>query len=256
MTPRIVTPEILDGLPNSHPAAIRSRRDLRRVHRAMGTRRTIVRTLRAATISGRDSQNLRILEIGAGDGQLMLTVAGSLRELWPKVELTLLDRLDLIEYSTLAEYATLGWTANVWVIDVLDWVTENQDSPKQRNAVKRWDLIIANLFLHHFEGAQLAALLSALATRTNCFLACEPRRSWLAKMGSHLIGAIGANSVTRTDAVLSVRAGFRDSELSTLWPGTSAGWALQEDAAGLFGHRFLAERISPPPSSAFHAPSL
>ena len=65
--------------------------------------------------------------------------------------------------------------------------------------------------------------------------------------GSHLVGAIGANSVTRTDAVLSVAAGFRDSEIGALWPGPASCWSLNEHAAGLFSHRFLAKRSPYPP---------
>jgi hypothetical protein len=41
------------------------------------------------------------------------------------------------------------------------------------------------------------------------------------------------------DAEISVRAGFRDSELSALWP-SDARWQLNEQRAGLFSHRFVA----------------
>jgi len=55
---------------------------------------------------------------------------------------------------------------------------------------------------------------------------------------------LGANAVTREDAVLSVHAGFRDAELSTAWPGNAADWRLQEHPAGLFSHCLRAERRS------------
>jgi hypothetical protein len=48
---RIVAPEVLDGLASDDPAALRSRRDLRRVHRAMGTRSVVVRALKDMTSS-------------------------------------------------------------------------------------------------------------------------------------------------------------------------------------------------------------
>ena len=104
---------------------------------------------------------------------------------------------------------------------------------------------MCNLFLHHFEGAQLARLLAAIARRSDLFFACEPRREWVALTGSHLIGAIGANAVTREDAVLSVHAGFRSKELSALWPGSPPAWQIQEYSAGLFSHCFRAERVEP-----------
>ena len=52
-----------------------------------------------------------------------------------------------------------------------------------------------------------------------------------------LVGLIGCNSVTRHDAVVSVRAGFTNRELSDLWP-TQGAWLLQEQRAGLFSHLF------------------
>jgi len=55
------------------------------------------------------------------------------------------------------------------------------------------------------------------------------------------VGAVGANDVTRRDAVLSVRAGFSDRELSACWPDDS-GWQLRETGARLFSHTFAAVR--------------
>jgi hypothetical protein len=107
----------------------------------------------------------------------------------------------------------------------------------------RWNVIVANLFLHHFDGHELALLLAAIAATTDAFVACEPRRGWPALVGSRLVGAIGAGAVTRTDAVLSVHAGFRAQELTALWPERHAGWRLHEHAAGPFTHVFRATRV-------------
>jgi hypothetical protein len=65
-------------------------------------------------------------------------------------------------------------------------------------------------------------------------------------LASRLVGLVGANAVTRADAVLSVRAGFRGKELSALWPASGAEWLLEESAAGPFCHRFVAIRGSRP----------
>ncbi|MEP7058589.1 MAG: hypothetical protein ABI809_12540 [Caldimonas sp.] len=236
---RTVAAETLDGLAENDPAARRSRRDLRRIHRAMRTRSIVVGALRAFTVPSRAP--LRVLELGAGDGSLMLGVARRLGRSWPAVELTLLDRQALVEPATLEAYAALGWRASAQVADVLDWVAAPSVAAPHGDAAPHWDLIVANLFLHHFEGAQLAALIGAIAARGDRFVACEPRRSALALGGSGLVGALGANAVTREDAVLSVRAGFRDAELAALWPGADE-WRIHEGAAGLFSHCFRAER--------------
>jgi hypothetical protein len=160
---------------------------------------------------------------------------------WPPVQLTLLDRQDIVSPATLAAYAELGWAAQVHVADVLSWA----DRPDGRGSItppQRWDLITTTLFLHHFEGSQLDSLLAAVAARTDRFFACEPKRAWLPLAGSHLVGAIGANAVTREDAVLSVHAGFRDQEITAMWPGAGNAWRTREFAAGMFSHCFSAQR--------------
>ena len=230
---RVVADETLDGLAENDPSAMRSRRDLRRIHRVMGTRAIVARALRRLTATRRETRPLRMLELGAGDGSLMLAVARAWRGDRPAVELTLLDRQDLVSEATLASYADAGWSATAQAMDVFDWVAGGAGSA-------RWDIIVCNLFLHHFEGRPLELLLAAIESRTYRFFACEPRRGPLALAASHLVGAIGANAVTRQDAVLSVHAGFRDAELSRVWPASGAGWTLDEYPAGLFSHCFCA----------------
>jgi hypothetical protein len=238
--PRVVSAEGLDHLAASDPAAQRSRRDLLRVHRAMGTRAIVARAWQALLPTHRAAAPLKILELGAGDGSLLLGVARLLAPAWPPVHLTLLDRQDIVSPATRAGYAALGWTVEVQRADVLDWAARAAQAPAD---APPWDLVSTSLFLHHFEGAQLDALLAGIARSATRFVACEPRREWLALGGSHLVAAIGANAVTRHDAVASVHAGFRGSELTVAWPGPAAAWQCREFGAGLFGHVFSAQRV-------------
>ena len=233
--PRTVEAEGLDRLAPDDPDAVRSRRDLRRVHRAMGTRSILVRGWQSLLLSQRPGTLLNVLELGAGDGSLLLGVARALAPAWPRVRLTLLDRQDIVGRDTLAAYAALGWTVSVEVADVQDWASPDA-------AAQTWDLVSTTLFLHHFEGRPLEALLAGVASRSDRFFACEPRRDWLALAGSHLVGVLGANAVTRVDAVLSVHAGFREQELTALWPGQANAWHTREAAAGPFSHCFSARR--------------
>lgn len=244
---RTVVPEELDHLQPDDPAAIRSRGDLRRVHRAMGTCGVLTRELNAAV--GHRSVGrlpLRVLELGAGDGTLMLRVARALKPRWPAVHLTLLDQVDLLHPKTHAAYAATGWSAAPLTMDALEWARQqNAQGTPGRDERPVWDVVVANLFLHHFEGENLQMLLAAVSRCSRVFVACEPRRSGFALAASHWIGALGAGSVTRADAVTSVRAGFCGSELSALWAPVSAGWVLAERPAGLFSHCFRAERVEP-----------
>ena len=243
--PRVVAAETLDHLAPDDPAAMRSRRDLVRVHRAMGTQAMVARAWQALVSPQRAGAPLRILELGAGDGSLLLGVARTLAPRWPQVHLDLLDRQDIVTAATVAGYADLGWSAQVQEADVLDWAARPRgaEAGAAGGPEPRWDLITTSLFLHHFEGSELDLLLAAAASRCDRFFACEPSRSRLALAGSHLVGAIGANAVTREDAVLSVHAGFRDREISARWPQAGGGWRLRESAAGLFSHTFSASRV-------------
>jgi len=229
--PRTVLPELLDHLDPNDPRAQRSRRDLQRIHLVMGT----LRTLRGATSRLRHPPR-QILELGAGDGTLLLRLARSHASHWPEVELTLLDQHDLVSAQTREAYEAMGWRVSVLKKDILDWARE----PWPRHT----DLCLTTLFLHHFKGQDLADILAAVAARSTVFVACEPRRDSWSHLGSRLVGLIGGNQVTRSDAISSVAAGFTGHELSRLWPDPGS-WVLEEARAFPFTHFFLAQAHTP-----------
>ena len=224
---RHVEPEWLDVLAADDPRARRSRGDLRRVNAVMRHAGLMARQ-RAA----RPAPPRSLLDLGSGDGTFMLAVARRLASRWRGVAVRLLDRQALVTAATLQRFAALGWRAEPIEADLIEYLDRDQASA---------DAITANLVLHHFEAAELALLLRRVARRTPYFAACEPRRARHALLFSRMLWAIGCNDVTRHDAPASVRAGFRDAELSALWPDRGH-WQLQERAAGLFSHGFVACR--------------
>jgi hypothetical protein len=231
-TARTVCPEALDDLDPEDPRAQRSRRDLRRIHRAMGSLtilRKMVRRLRLVP------HPRSIVELGAGDGTLLLRFARSLEPKWKGVEVTLLDRHPAVDRGTLDGFHRLEWRVNVVREDALIWA--------QATGAKRYDLCIATLFLHHFEDPDLSVLLAGIAARCQSFVASEPRRDRLAELGSHLVGILGSNAVTRQDAIKSVAAGFAGEEISAAWPGDHTAWKLEENRALPFSHSFLAAHV-------------
>jgi SAM-dependent methyltransferase len=228
---RIVVPELLDELEPGDPRACRSRRDLRRVHRAMGSLSIMKRAIRDLRLA---VPPRRVIELGAGDGSLMLRLAQAANPPWRDVSLTLLDRHDLVSAETRDAYEALGWRVTVMRKDVLEW-----SSGRQR---EHFDLCVCCLFLHHFAGDTLPLLMSAIAVNADACVACEPRRNGLARLGSALIGLLGTNRVTREDAVKSVAAGFSGHELTAFWPATDGAWDLKEYAAPPFTHCFTAAR--------------
>jgi hypothetical protein len=223
---RRVEPEWLDELPADDPRAVRSRNDLRRINLLMGNAGILSREIRRAYPRGLR----RIAEIGAGDGAFATRLAPALGR---RAEMTLVDRQDSVSAATRGALAARGVETRVVRADVFDWLRQEDEG--------FFDAIVANLFLHHFEAEPLAKLLRLASRRTRLFIACEPRRSPWALAGSRMLGLIGCNDVTRHDAVVSVRAGFRGGELGALWPD-EPGWTRTERPRALFSHCFVARR--------------
>ena len=183
---RIVEPEILDTLPPDDPEAVASRRDLRRVNAIMANHRWLERRTRAVRQPG-----WRILELGAGDGTLgrRLIRAGVL-------ESSALLAVDLAPRP-------LDWPAEA------DW--SQQDVLK--GELPAAEMVIANLFLHHFEPPALRELGQRLPAECQVLLCSEPARRPLHLWQSRLLSLLPLGRVTKHDMPVSIRAGFLGEEL-------------------------------------------
>lgn len=219
---RTLEPEWLDELDPADERAKRARRELQLVNALMGNASFIARALEGSIAEG-----AKIADLGAGDGALMMRIAGKLGT--RAVRLSLVDRACPASPQALARFSALGWEVTQCSADIFEWLADADD----------FDAITANLFLHHFEGPRLRELLRLAAARTRLFVACEPRRSRFALLGSRALLFLGCGPVTRRDAVLSVKAGFQGRELSDVWPA-GRDWELQERARGPFSHLFVA----------------
>jgi phospholipid N-methyltransferase len=230
--PRIIEPEWLDELPAEDPRALRSRRDLRRIN-ALMTNSTLVARELMRVFPGEPPRT--IAEIGAGDGHFMLRTAEKISPRWRAPDVVLVDQQNLVSPATRKRFAATGWRAQSVTADAFAWLAQP--------GAPVFDVIVANLFLHHFDVPRLAELLRLIARRARVLIACEPERSGRALLGSRLLGVVGCNDVSRHDAVVSVHAGFKNQELSALWPAGGA-WTLREHARGLFSHCFVAARVN------------
>jgi len=218
---RLLTPELLDLLPADDPRAMRSRRDLARINAVMMQHRIMARAL-----AGLPCPRL-LADLGGGDGRFLLGVARRLKQ-WRGVRAMILDRQAIVGCDTRDAFQALGWSCEVMQGDIFE--TLPRLSP---------DIVTANLFLHHLEDGELARLLALVAARAGGFATCEPRRSTFAVLGARLVFMLGANDVSRHDALASVRAGFAGQELSSLWP-KNFGWKIEELGVFPFTHRFVA----------------
>jgi hypothetical protein len=228
---RICAPELLDQLSPEDPRAIRSRRDLRRVNWWMGNARIMADSLNRILI---DKPSTRILEVGAGDGHFLAEVLRDVHAIAERKNAVLLDQQHLLTQQMEEIFRGVGWQAKAIKSDVFQWFDQNAD---------RFDAIIANLFLHHFSSEYLTRLFSGIAAQTDLFIAVEPRRAGVSLFAGKFLWMIGCNSVTRHDAIVSIRAGFANRELTALWP-KDTGWVCDERPAGFSSHLFIARKSS------------
>jgi len=185
---RLLEPELLDHLPPSDPAAIRSRVELRLINGIMGNHRWIMRRLKTLMKPG-----WRVLELGAGDGAFcrQLQDAGACAA----------KQITAIDLAPRPE-------------DLHQDVTWLRQSIFEMAQLPQAEIVIANLFLHHFDERQLADLGRRLGPETRIVLACEPARKQLHLAQGALLAALaGFNDVTNHDMLVSIGAGFVRDEL-------------------------------------------
>ena len=201
-------PEWLDRLPVDDPQAVRSRRDLRWINFLMGNERWIL----ARVAEHREAAARGIFELGAGRGDLLKRLA----RLGPSTGLDLAPRPDGLD-------ASIGWKSG----DVL----EEQGV--------RGGILVANLFLHHFEAPELERI-GRLAEGFEVLVFVEPLRTAEALWrGNFLLPLVG--EATKHDMPTSIRAGFVAGELPR-WMGLDGGWRIEERSTWRGGHRVLACR--------------
>jgi hypothetical protein len=181
---RTLTPEILDSLSPDDAGARHSRRDLRIFNAVLGGSRWLRRIVPPLLHPGG-----RMLEIGAGTGELGASLAR--RGFVP-------DGLDVVPRPPEWPAAARWHQTDVLAFD--DW--------------RDYEVVIGNLFFHHFDAAALRTLGGRMAAHVRVIVACEPaRRRIFQRLFAVLCLLVGANGVSRHDGRVSIEAGFLGNEL-------------------------------------------
>jgi hypothetical protein len=215
MNPRVVLPEHLDTLPHTDPAAIRSRQELHLINRIMGNHRWLAKQLQKLGIT---SEN--VLELGAGDSNL------------------------LRECQTWCRLDPRQWTAMDLAPKPADWPESArwfQGDIFSLNRFPSAEVVLTNLFLHHWEEPNLRWIGSNLPPECRVFVANEPCRRSLHQLQGRLLSSLARLSwVTRHDMERSINAGFLGNELPHLL-GLS-GWNVHVEYTFLGAYRMRAWR--------------
>ena len=210
---RVVVPEILDHLAADDAEALRSRRDLRRINFLMGNERWVLAALRGFSAVAAKG----IVEIGAGDGML----CGKLARRFPQAAVAAYD----LAPRPPALEARVAWQRG----DLFEVP-----------APERGGVLVANLFLHHFEGEALVAL-GRWLDNFEVLVFNEPDRSRL----PHVLGGLlhpWINRVTRHDMHVSIRAGFAAGEMARFLGLNDRRWRVRETSTWRGARRVVACR--------------
>ena len=203
---RATATEFLDQ-PDCDPAlAAASYRLMETVNRRFGGIRVVRRFLAAETARRPAGAPLRILDIGSGSCDIPLALSQWARAQGIPVHFTCLETAGHAAEIARRRLARIGDPA-------VHLVQENAFS---HQPAEGYDCAVASMCFHHFSNAQILMLLQRLRGFVrSSVLINDLRRSRAAALAARLLLA-GAPAGVRHDALLSIRRGFRISELQAL----------------------------------------
>lgn len=198
---RIISHELLDDDLGSAHDLRKSLDDLWRINRWLGGVAGMRRLL--ARFFSRRAQSLpvRILDAGAGDGRLARYLSRDLEH--------------------------HGWRAEFFALDRrISHFLHHHDPGVERIAgdalrlpfrANTFDVVMCNLFLHHFSGDQARQLLKSLFTvASEAVLVNDLDRHWLPYLFIRYAPFVARSPITRWDGAASVRQAYTRTEISGL----------------------------------------
>lgn len=203
---RATATEFLDSPDCDLTLAAASYQFMETVNGYFGGIRTVRQFLAAETAGRHAGSPLRILDIGSGSCDIPLAVSRWARASGIPLQFTCLE---ISGHAVDIARRQLAQTGDPAVQLVQEDVFTHQP-------VEPYDCAVASMCFHHFSNTQILTLLQRLRGFVrNSVLINDLRRSRRSSMAAKLLLA-GAPAGVHHDALLSIRRGFKISELSSL----------------------------------------
>jgi ubiquinone/menaquinone biosynthesis C-methylase UbiE len=199
---RILTAELLDEDRGTPAEIAASLDDLWRINRWLGGVRSNLRMLERV-FDRAGSGRLSILDVGTGDARLAARLASALGRRKLRAEFVALDR----RHSHLRNSHPRRLSLPLVAADVAQL-------PFRENS---FQVVMCNLFLHHFSGERAQELLRQMARVASVALIVNDlERNWLPYLFIRVAYPFARSRITRYDGPASVRQAYTEEELCQL----------------------------------------
>jgi ubiquinone/menaquinone biosynthesis C-methylase UbiE len=180
--------------------------DIRLINRFAGDNRALSKTL-LREIKNEDLQDFSVLDVGAGSGELLRTIANFARK---QDRQTKLFGLELNERSA---SAILEESTNFNEINAI-----RGNALELPFADNSFDYTISSLFTHHLKDAQIIQTLSEMSrvSKRKVFVIDLHRHAIAYGLYKMFCTAFRISRLVREDGSLSILRGFKDNELEIL----------------------------------------
>ncbi len=199
---RITSHELLDGDQGTPLEIAQSLDDLWRINRWLGGVSSSLRLL-GHFFKRTGAHPVRILDVGSGDARLARLLRRELLRQSIRAEFFVLDRrFTHLEFGSPAVGGLIPVVADVLALPFSE---------------RSFEVVLCNLFLHHFSGSMAQELLRRLAAvASEAVLINDLERNLLPYLFIRFATSFTRSRITRHDAPASVRQAYTHDELASL----------------------------------------
>ena len=196
--------EIMDDLNCSGEVLHQTLRELDSINRFLGGNTVTLRGLDDLLKKTNLKGSVHVIDIGCGSGEMLKLVAQKIRITNPQSTFTGIDaNANIMHYAQkhVADFPEISIIAE----DILG----------DNFRVKKFDIALATLFLHHFSSSQLIDIFRNLKHQARIGIVINDlHRHWLAYYSIKLLTKFfSRSSMVKSDGPISVLRGFRKHEL-------------------------------------------
>ncbi len=195
--------EIMDNLNCSGDVVNQTLKELDTINKLLGGNKVTLQGIESL-VKKKLATRLHVVDLGCGSGELLKIVAQKFRKSNPHSIFSGIDaNPNIVQYAQ--KHVLHFPEVRISTADILD--TEFKQ--------KKFDIILATLFFHHFSSTQLIQIFKGFKQQTSLGVVINDlHRHWLAYYSIKILTRFfSRSSMVKYDAPLSVHRGFKRTEL-------------------------------------------